>query len=308
MALRIAQVLCFLGSLGGLNAYIFQNATPSTKIQTSNQTPNDIKKSPSDNRQQDSEKQSQVEQLVINARYGFEININALRMGVVSRINGRDFAIRRLPPKEDRAAKGTLTSHPAAGLISLEPIHDRSERVDDRRVSAAERHLAPAVWIEIVDSRTGRFDAAMSDRAAQEVVQSFSVAAAGVLSKVTDTTAPSWHDILDTVCRAHQRKASLVLPAPYFEDTEYCIRLIQSDSSSGYKFSLLAAASVSVAKNPGSGYRDPSKDEITPYGEILIKLTGDIESGLATSANHSGWRVTETGQGIKIDGRTTSTK
>lgn len=160
------------------------------------------------------------------------------------------------------------------------------------------------VLIRIEDAKSRKPDVKLMDRAEQQIIDSFSGAAREALGKFTDTTATEWEDIEDTVCRAHQRKPSFVLPAPYFEKVEYCIRLIKGPKSYGdlRAFRMSSEATVSVTKNPDSGYRDPSSGEMTRFGEVLVGLTVQVRSKLLERAKQNGWHVAKVGEEEVIDG------
>ncbi len=140
-------------------------------------------------------------------------------------------------------------------------------------------------------------------RATDQIKKTFAGVARGALADSTDTTAVGWQDLEDTVCRAHQRKPSIVLAAPYYEDVEYCVRLISGPLDRSYKqFRLEAEANVTLTKNPESPYREPTSQEMTPYGELLVKVADEIRVQLGSEAREAGWHVKDTGYDVTIDG------
>lgn len=170
--------------------------------------------------------------------------------------------------------------------------------------AAPERAYMFDVYIHINDAKnTSRRNSDLEDRAAHDLTMSFGGIARTVLASRTDTIASGWQDLEDTVCRAHQGKASLVLPAPYFEDVEYCVRLIGGEAGPFRVFRLQTEVNVSLAKNPGSGYHEPqTKDEITPFTELMQNLATEIRVQLEKGARDGGWHVTEENGAFNIDG------
>ena len=168
---------------------------------------------------------------------------------------------------------------------------------------APERAYIFDVYIHIVDAKDNlrrNFD--LEDRAAKELKMAFGGIAREVLASRTDAVAFGWQDLEDTVCRAHQKKFSLVLPAPYFEDVEYCFQLIDGGGQANKVLRLQASANVTLAMNPKSGYHEPNTEEITPFKELLANLSKEIRAQLEKSAKDGGWQVTENGFGFDIRG------
>jgi hypothetical protein len=178
------------------------------------------------------------------------------------------------------------------------PNHIVFERTWEGRCPPGDECSAPAraylfdVYINIADTigRTGRD---LEDRAARDILKVFGGIARTVLASWTDAIAIGWQDTEEKVCRAHQRKPSLVLPAPYFEDVEYCFSLISGEPPRK-TFRLLGEVYPSLTKNSGSGYHDAeTKEEIIPFTELLAKLATEIEVELEKSAKTGGWHVVE---------------
>ena len=218
------------------------------------------------------------------------------------------------------SADHIVFARPTARTIRLEP-QDQSEGIRSSDVislgawptcSAPIRHYAYSVRIDIASKKAQKNKPVLIDQATIKVQRAFTSAARDVLLTRTDTTAVGWQDTIDTVCRSHQNKASLVLPAPYFENVEYCMALIENPPESDLlslvsdrlsrSFRIRAEASVSITKNPTSPYRDPTKDEILPYGETLVSMTAAIRSRLSESTMRAGWNVVESAEGLTIVG------
>lgn len=156
-----------------------------------------------------------------------------------------------------------------------------------------------SIYIRAEDGQEN-FD--LEDRAAHELLKAFGGIARTVLATKTDTTAIGWQDLEDTVCRAHQQKPSLVLPAPYFEDVEYCFRLIRGQPPHT-QLRLQAETGISVTKNPSHYHPPQTQEEITPFTELLVKLGAEIRVELEKSAKAAGWHVIDEGFGtFTIDG------
>jgi hypothetical protein len=174
--------------------------------------------------------------------------------------------------------------------------------------SAPTREYVPLLWIEIGTEHRDTMDVLNAQTAERFVIQEFPHTVVDVLSRHTDTTAVGWEDSPNTVCRAHQKKPSLVLPAPYFEDVEYCFSLLPFDDNfmvpapARRKFRIRAEASVTLTKNPGSGYREPTRDEAMPYGESLGKFVRMIRDSLGKAATQNGWLVSTRDDQIGITG------
>lgn len=171
------------------------------------------------------------------------------------------------------------------------------------KCGAPERSYIDAVFIHIDTERSPYTDFDLEDRAAGDVLRAFSGIAKSALAGITDTTAIGWLDSQDAICRAHQNKPSLVLSRPYFEDVEYCFRLIKGPPGTSYRlFRLQTEVSVTVAINPESGYREPTRQEMTPYEELIVKKREEIRVQLGKSARDAGWHVVDNID-IDIDGR-----
>ena len=194
------------------------------------------------------------------------------------------------------------------------PNHIAYDRTWDGRCPSGSRCAAPIrfyvsdISIYIKDTRDpSRANSALEDRAERDVLMAFGDIARTVLASRTDTIAVGWQDLEDTVCRAHQKKPSLVLPAPYFEDVEYCFSLVHDNpSGTGPRtLRLRAETNISITKNPGSGYHEPNtQEEITSFTELLVNLATEIRIKLEKSATVDGWHVVDSAYNtFSIDGR-----
>jgi hypothetical protein len=197
--------------------------------------------------------------------------------------------------------------------IIYEHMYSRTEScnilpIDPQGCGAPTRQYAPIVWIEIIRENGRELDGQKMKRAEEFVAREFTRIALDVLASHADTVAVGWEDVPNTVCRAHQKKPSSVLAAPYFDDVEYCVSLIPSRNSSltnhlnRREFRVRAEASVTVAKNPLSGYREPTKEEVMPYGVILVKVVNKIRDSLAEAAIQHGWQVSDDQHQVGIIG------
>jgi hypothetical protein len=147
------------------------------------------------------------------------------------------------------------------------------------------------------------FDATLMNSASKVLQSAFLTAAVKMVDKYTDTTAVDWSDQADAICRAHRKKPSLVLERPYFEDVEYCLKLISldgyPDQFEAFKekrslprlFRIQSEIVVAVTKNPGSPYRQPTSDEVIPYGEVLVRLADSTKEMIATELKAGGWTL-----------------
>lgn len=105
---------------------------------------------------------------------------------------------------------------------------------------------------------------------AKAIDLAFVSAANRALEPYATTVPRGWIDRSTEVCRSYMKSKSLVLPAPYFDDVEYCVRLQKNDN--GTVLWIEIVANISVTKNPGSGYRDPQEDEFNAYGTHLRQI------------------------------------
>jgi hypothetical protein len=137
----------------------------------------------------------------------------------------------------------------------------------------------------------------------------FLEAAKEVLAKYSDTSPVGWQDESTALCRAHRQKASQVLGALYFEDVEYCLRLIAVDETSQKSkdvaatptlFRIQSEVTVAVTKNPGSPFREPTSDEMVPYGELLVKMVELSKQSATRLLQTNGWLTAEQGNGVVI--------
>jgi hypothetical protein len=153
-----------------------------------------------------------------------------------------------------------------------------------------------AFSVEIREPQTRQYDMTAIDKASQLVQSVFGISAAEVLTLFTDTTSIGWIDEPNAICRAHKKRPSPILDRPYFEDVEYCLRLISANGlqfkyehpdyygdgrevpRSPNIFRIQSSATVAITKNPGSAYREPAPDEIAPYGAVLVKLIASTKT------------------------------
>ncbi|WP_407156320.1 hypothetical protein [Bradyrhizobium sp. STM 3557] len=147
------------------------------------------------------------------------------------------------------------------------------------------------------------FDQNLTDEASSQIRSSFGPSATKALAGYSDTTPIGWVDQLNVVCRAHRGKPSLVLPPPYFEDVEYCLRLISDDGlPNRYRyfyhfprapivFRLQAEIVVAVTKNSHSPYRQPLNEEELPFAEVMVKLIDLVKLSMSAEVEAKGWKV-----------------
>lgn len=80
----------------------------------------------------------------------------------------------------------------------------------------------------------------------------------------------------DEVCFEHNRGASSVLGAPYFEEAMYCVRAfrhaIAEPDGSLPGIRLRVVLMLSVARNSHQLYREPTDDELARYQGKLLSL------------------------------------
>jgi hypothetical protein len=139
-----------------------------------------------------------------------------------------------------------------------------------------------------------------SDLATSSLKSGFAFAAGKALSEYTDDLAEGWSDEADTICRSHRRKPSIVLPRPYFEDVDYCARLLpfttRSDGIADLpvrQFNIQIQISVDISKNPNSGYREPDRDEIAHYDDAARKMSNNMMRITADKLREDGWILEE---------------
>lgn len=236
------------------------------------------------------------ESIYLGFRRRFFIQISSLFVVVITPL---------IMPESSLASDVTLFSQPASTKLVFEPIQEPGPCLNPP-CAPPTRKFIYAIWIEIYDSKREEFDHESMDMAAGTVAKSFSSSAIDSLNSYTDSTAIGWTDVWNEICRSHQRKPSLVLPAPYFENVEYCISLIPAPSWSwpwARVFRLRAEASITLTKNPASSYREPDLEEITPYGEILVKFVEGTKTQLANILVEEGWKVSKSEEQIRISER-----
>jgi len=154
-------------------------------------------------------------------------------------------------------------------------------------------------------------DTTLSSMAVRAVIASFGHAAPGILRPYTDTTPNGWTDDSTSVCRAHQKKATLVLGRPYFEDAQYCLRLLKSDAVDhegiGLRamngdpissFRIQGEVVAAVTLNPSSPYREPDSREIVPFEEILVQVVSLTKIEMASELVRAGWILDTSTQGV----------
>jgi hypothetical protein len=149
-------------------------------------------------------------------------------------------------------------------------------------------------------------DPELASAASNAIVSSFSSSASRSLDSYTDTTPIGWADSAVSVCRAHQKKPSLVLDRPYYEDVQYCLRLISTDGKNVVfgdfeqyllrdrpttAFRIEGEVVVAVTVNPSSPFRQPTSIEANPYGEVLVKIMDLTKLAMATELVGLGWKL-----------------
>lgn len=122
----------------------------------------------------------------------------------------------------------------------------------------------------------------------------FSYAAETALMKYADENPDNLQEGANTICRARRRKPSVVLPSPYFEDVEYCTKLIPAhhyalDVDEGHQFNIRIQMSIDVTKNPASGYREPDRNEEQSYRDAAGEISKAMQNLTATRLAQQGW-------------------
>jgi hypothetical protein len=133
------------------------------------------------------------------------------------------------------------------------------------------------------------------DAAALVIRNSFAPVATQVLQPFIKTTPVGWEDLPDTICRAYSRNKSLVLPAPYFDDVEYCVRLTVERLEGGLSFQIRVEAHVTLTKNGSSTYREADQDELVSYGKAIVEIAKKVVAGTRDKLIKAGWSVKEDG-------------
>jgi hypothetical protein len=173
-------------------------------------------------------------------------------------------------------------------------------------IEAPLRKYVDAFSLELAN--TGAADLNLIQRVEGAVRNSFPEAAKSSLEALTDSIALGWTDEGNAICRAHKRKPSNVLPRPYFEDVEYCVRLIDSDQSWDIPPSARRAlrmqgdASISITKNPGSPYRELEPNERGPYEDALIGIVDKTKNTMYQMLVSEGWQAFNQNGTIRVIG------
>jgi hypothetical protein len=204
------------------------------------------------------------------------------------------------PDQRDRQNKSIEILRPASDQLTYEP-----SRLFCESCLLSYRHYIFAFGITIPNSDKTGFDQQLTDRAALSIRSSFSMSAVKALASRSDTTPVGWTDEDNAICRARAKKPSLILAKPYFDDVEYCLRLISANGlalhdqpiglfsefipRSPLIFRLQSQITIAVTLNPGSPYRQPTNDEIAPYADVLVDLVNVTKNEMAKEIKSRGW-------------------
>jgi hypothetical protein len=198
-----------------------------------------------------------------------------------------------LPERGDRYAEFVILFYrPKPDQLIYEPARQSPD------LSVRQYVYAFNLWIR--DS-ANKLDESLMANASSTIWSSFGASAAKALEMFSDTVPVGWIDEDTAICRAHKKKPSLVLTKPYFEDVEYCLRLISDLNAAPWsrsrelgdrspqRFRIQSQITVTVTLNPGSPYRQPTHDEIAPYGKVLVDLVDATRGGIANDLRSKGW-------------------
>ena len=131
------------------------------------------------------------------------------------------------------------------------------------------------------------------DPAVSLIQSKFQDAALKGLAVYTKSMPENWQDTKDEVCRAWRRQPSIVLPEPYWDDVEYCLRLVDDGDRPRESYHIQITANISVTKNGAGQYREfVGPDEKIPYEQVLVRIVGAAKEELLQALRTDGWPLT----------------